>query len=44
MQKICSIGTNGRSDFYEQWQQLKQLKAMEMNEVWTDIYDVGYIH
>ena len=26
------FGTNEKSDFYELWQQQKQLKTMEMNE------------
>ena len=32
IQKIYSVGTNEKSDFYELWQQQKQLKTMEMNE------------
>ena len=31
-------------DFYELWQQYKQLKAMEMSEALSDIYNEGYIH
>ena len=31
-------------DFYELWQQHKQLKTMEMNEAWPDIFYVVYIH
>ena len=41
MQKI-SVGIN-ESDFYQLWQQHKQLKTMEMNEDWSDIYDEEYI-
>ena len=33
-----------RSDFYELWQQHKQLKTMDMSEACPDIYDEGYIH
>ena len=33
-----------KSDFYELWQQHKQLKTMEMNEAWPDIFYEGYIH
>ena len=29
---------------YELWQQHKQLKAMEVNEAWSDTYNEGYIH
>ena len=32
------------SDFYELWQQHKQVKTMEMNQAWPDIYVEGYIH
>ena len=32
-----------KSDFYELWQQHKQLKTMEMSEAWPDIYNEGYI-
>ena len=35
---------NEISDFYELWQQHKQLKTMEMSEVWPDTYEEGYIH
>ena len=38
------FGTNERSDFYELWQQHKQLKTIEMNEAWPDIFYEGYIH
>ena len=27
---------------YEQWQQQKKVKTMEMSETWPDIYNVGY--
>ena len=30
--KIFLFGTNEKSDFYELWQQQKQLKTMDMNE------------
>ena len=40
--QIYSVGKNG-SDFYEQWQQNRQLKSMEMREGWPDTYDEGYI-
>ena len=33
-----------KSDFYELWHQHKQLKTMEMSEVWPNTYDEGYIH
>ena len=33
-----------KSDFYELWEQHKQLKTMEMSEAWPDTYDEGYIH
>ena len=33
-----------RSDFYEIWQQHKQLKTMEMSEAWSDTYDEEYTH
>ena len=32
------------SDFYELWQQHKQLKTMKTNETWLDIYNERYIH
>ena len=38
-----SVGENKNSDFYELWQQHKQLKIMEMSEAWPDIYDDEYI-
>ena len=31
-------------DFYEIWQQHKQLETMEMSEAWPDAFDEGYIH
>ena len=43
MQKIYPFGTN-ESDFYELWQQHKQLKTMQMSEAWPDTFDEGYIH
>ena len=33
-----------KSDFYELWQQHKQLKTMEMSEAWLDTFDEEYIH
>ena len=33
-----------KSDFYELWQQHKQLKTKEMSEAWPDIFYEGYIH
>ena len=39
-----SVDTNKKSEFYERWEQRKQLKNMEMSEVWPDTYDEGYIH
>ena len=44
MQKIYYVGTNEKSDFYELWQQHKQLRTIEMSETWPDIYDEWYIH
>ena len=38
------FGTNEKSDFYELWQQQKQLKTMDMNEAWPDIFYEGYTH
>ena len=32
------------NDFYEQWQQHKQLETMEMSETWADTYDKRSIH
>ena len=28
-----------KSDFYELWQQHKQMKTMEMSETWSDVYN-----
>ena len=33
-----------KGDFYELWQQHKQLKTMEMSEAWPDIYNEGFVH
>ena len=33
-----------KSDFYKLWQQHKQLKNMETDEAWPDIYDEEHIH
>ena len=41
--KIYPFGTNEKSDFYELWQQHKQLIAMKMNEAWRNIFYVVYI-
>ena len=38
MQKIYSVGSNGRSEF-KLWQQHKELKTMEMSEVRSVILD-----
>ena len=32
------------SDLYDLWQQYKQMRTIEMSEIWPDIYDEGYIH
>ena len=34
-----SLWYKQKSDFYELWQQHKQLKTMEMSEAWPDTYD-----
>ena len=44
VQKIYSTGTNKKNDFYQLWEQHKQLKAIEMIEFWSDIYNEGYTH
>ena len=44
IQKIYSVGTNDKKDFYELRQQHKQLKTIEMSEAWPDIFYEGYIH
>ena len=33
-----------KSDFYELWQQHKQMKTMEMSNAWPDSYIEGYIY
>ena len=38
------VGANKKSDFYEIWQQHKQLKTMEMSKAWPETYDEGYIN
>ena len=43
-QKIYPFGTNEKGDFYELWQQHKQLKIIGMSEAWADIFYEGYIH
>ena len=42
--KDISVGKNKKSDFYELWQQHRQLRRMEMSEALHDIYDEGYLH
>ena len=44
IQKIYYVGTNEKTDFYELWQQRKLLKTMEMNDIWPDTYNEGFIH
>ena len=44
IQKIYFVGTNKRSNFYELWQQHKQLKTMEMSQASPDTYNEGYIY
>ena len=39
-----SFGTKEKSDLYELWQPQKQLKTLDMNEVWVDIFYEGYIY
>ena len=34
-----SFDPNEKNEFYGLWQQQKQLKTMEMNEAWSDIYN-----
>ena len=41
---IYSVDKIEKKDFYELWQQHKQLKKMEMSEVWPDTYDEEYAH
>ena len=42
-EKIYSVATNEKIDFCEPWQyqQHKQLKTMEMSEVWPDTYHIN---
>ena len=35
-------GMKQKSDFYELWQQRKQLKHLEMSEAWLGTYDEGW--
>ena len=44
MRKICSVGTNERCDFYDLWQQHKQLKTVDINEAWSDINEEEQMH
>ena len=39
-----SLWYKQKSDFYELWQQHKQLKTAAMSEGWPDSFDEGYIH
>ena len=39
---LSATARGPKSDFYEPWQQHKQLKTMEMSEAWTYTYDEGY--
>ena len=39
-----SFGTKEKSNLYELWQPQKQLKTLDMNEVWVDIFYEGYIY
>ena len=39
-----AVAANKKCDFYELWQQQKQLKTMEMSEAWPNTYNEGYIH
>ena len=41
---FCWYKQKKKKDFYELWQQHKQLKTMEMSEARPDAYDEGYIH
>ena len=44
VQKINSAGDYEKTNFYELWQQQKQLKTREMREAWPDIYnEQGFI-
>ena len=44
MQKIYSVDINKESDFYGLSQQNKQLKTIDKNEAWPDIFDQGHAH
>ena len=41
---ILLAHTNQKNDLYEQWQQHKQVKTIEMSEGWPDIFYEGYIN
>ena len=43
-QKNYPFGTNEKINFYELWQQHKQLKTREMSEARPDIFYERYIH
>ena len=44
MQHIYYIVSFERSDFYKICQQQKQVKTMDLKEVWPDTFDKGYIY
>lgn len=44
MQHIYYIVSFERSDFYKICQQQKQVKTMDLEEVWPDTFDKGYIY
>lgn len=44
MQHIYYIVSFERSDFYKICQQRKQVKTMDLKEVWPDTFDKGYIY
>ena len=39
-----SFWNKQKIDFYELWQQHKQLKTMEMSKAWSGIFYEGHIH
>ena len=42
--EIYAVATKEKIDFYELWQQHKQVKTMAMSEAWPDTYNEEYIH
>ena len=44
IQKMILLVQTKISDFYELWQQHKQLKIIEMSEAWPDTFDEEYIY